>query len=638
MFNIYINSEGDDLFRVPDIYDSNYIINIKIKDVTIPDGYVGYFISYESPEKLVKHTGVLCKSDFIPYNVIDDGGADGKYFISKNVNIDHYNNNMHFYSSNLDITDKLDLNVDYIKIISKNSWAAAYNKSSLALYPSKCKYIHSENIPYINNHNINEIFKINNLELNVANDITNDRFGKGTSISMKAYNELFPNSIIKENKYQITQYNIYLALLIQFNNNIYTKNIKKLLRISPIFYNTKDRIIRKHFHSYKTYNSAIIYSNEGVLFNDADNTVRRITDNSLYFDPTNWAPWYRSKKDSKINTSFYKIDMDFVKYFQFICYDYMFNEDKSFLNKPNNIIFNIFTNPNTKALDGKDGAVEQPINTFAIGKMITPANSIDLFQNIQGESINHITTSYTNYNKNNINKLSYDKTIRRSSVIRDESRENSWRKFGLESYKNITENKGKITKLIGIGTLFLVHTEHSLFMFDMDNSLKTNNKEIQLYSPDTFEVQYKEIFTSNLGFGGLQDKESSIVDQFGYIFYDTDKSIFYRYDAGKLNMISEDIQLWLNKFKPVNVRFANDKKHNRLLISFDYSDKNTVLSYNYKSNTFISIHDIDFKFGVNTKNKLYLLHDYGSRISTEIYNQLLSNFGNNYKIFGIMQT
>lgn len=105
----------------------------------------------------------------------------------------------------------------------------------------------------------------------------------------------------------------------------------------------------------------------------------------------------------------------------------------------------------------------------------------------------------------------YDKTVRRSNVIQDESRVNAWRTFPVEGYKNITENKGIITNLIGIGTYLLVHTQHSLFMFNGDATLKTEDKDIQLAQPDAFDTNYVEVFTSDHGYGGLQDDLSLLL-------------------------------------------------------------------------------------------------------------------------------
>ncbi len=45
------------------------------------------------------------------------------------------------------------------------------------------------------------------------------------------------------------------------------------------------------------------------------------------------------------------------------------------------------------------------------------------------------------------------------------------------------------------------------FMFDLNNELKTIDQNIQLHQPDAFDVEYKEVFTSELGYGGSKINE-----------------------------------------------------------------------------------------------------------------------------------
>ena len=180
-------------------------------------------------------------------------------------------------------------------------------------------------------------------------------------------------------------------------------------------------------------------------------------------------------------------------------------------------------------------------------------------------------------------------------------------------------------------------------MFDRNNTLQTADKEVQLAMPDIFDVDYKEVFTSDLGVCGLQDKFATIVDQFGYIFYDNDAHRIYRFGQGKTENIDLDIVQFINKYKPWQVRFAHDKEANRLLVNMkiyvemfnqrilDYAQEVT-LSYNYVINKWISFHDYVFDKGFNTKNMLYLLIDRledGSRVYTDIY---VINYIMNYKI------
>ena len=329
-------------------------------------------------------------------------------------------------------------------------------------------------------------------------------------------------------------------------------------------------------------------------------------------------------------------------YLQHIEVSNIFNESKSFKNAPATQFF--VMKQRSKNSDEDD-------SKYWPGCIVTPANSIDLFENRQGSADQFNPKTYSNYREDIKDIDVYNKTIRRSNVIQDESRENSWRKFSLEAYKNITENKGVITNLVGIGNLVLVHTEHSLFIFDLNNELKTIDQNIQLHQPDAFDVAYKEVFTSELGYGGLQDKRSAIVDQFGYIFYNNDDNNIYRFDNNQLAIISNDIVEWLIKAKPNNVRFANDIRNNRLLIKFDYDifrknkddstftqKRNLVISYNYKTQNFISTHSYYFRDAYNSKNRVYFINGFrsGNLVYDTIYNftEAFNNYCTYANIYG----
>ena len=72
----------------------------------------------------------------------------------------------------------------------------------------------------------------------------------------------------------------------------------------------------------------------------------------------------------------------------------------------------------------------------------------------------------------------------------------------------------------------LIHTEYSLFVFDRSPKL---TKTSQLQIPDVFDIDYQEVLPSNEGFGGLKNKEESIVSKNGYIWYDNVNKIIFKY-------------------------------------------------------------------------------------------------------------
>ena len=271
--------------------------------------------------------------------------------------------------------------------------------------------------------------------------------------------------------------------------------------------------------------------------------------------------------------------------------------------------------------------------------------------NLFNYKISNIYDTWINfYNVYDINSdylYRFNKTIYRSNVISDEGKANNWRYFENDAYKNIEENKGNITNLLPIGNYLYVHTEHSLYAFSEDNTLSMNNQNIQVATPDIFNTEYKEVFISNLGYGGLQDKDAWISGQFGYIWFNNDTKQILKVYSNSMDIISKDIQEWLENCNIINVRFANDIKNNRILMNIKIQmtyynqsvEKDIILSYNVLSKTFISLHDYSFSKTYNTKNNLYFLNN-----NTNIAQFIEDDYGTNinkekqYKIYFIINT
>ena len=224
---------------------------------------------------------------------------------------------------------------------------------------------------------------------------------------------------------------------------------------------------------------------------------------------------------------------------------------------------------------------------------------------------------YTNYSKDYNDTFS--NTIYRSDVMSDESLINNFRHFDYSNYKNIFENKGDIVNVIGIGLYLLVHTEHALFVFDRSPKL---TQKSQLDIPDTFDISYQEVMPANEGFGGLANKDESILTKFGYIWFDKINKYLFLYENGTAKIISQDIQNFIKSLDIDTVRFAEDTDNNRLLICiylnhyytddwYDEGKANRVqasitISYSFITNSFISLHDYSFTDNYRTYNNSYL--------------------------------
>lgn len=536
-------------------------------------------------------------------------------------------NTMNFYCDNLDIDDTLELDFDFLRIEGKNVFD--YNDiPNINYYQRNAPFgfVTDMNKVQLQDYNFEKLYPIPNYKLAVANSVKDNRIGVGTCIVIDNKYDLFVNATEKKNN----DINLYRVSLVKDNPNIYNNNNKTLIKFTDVFYNKNNTgIINTGLNGVYTYSGTIIYADTGVVFNETNGIVTMQNAEYQYY-PTTVSPEHNET---------YENDRPFMCYLQMPVIDTVFHESKCFKNEPKPQSYV------TKPASENDSA------QYRTGYMVTPANSIDLFENRQGSADQFNPKTYSNYREDIKDIDVYNKTIRRSNVIQDESRENSWRKFSLEAYKNITENKGIIINLIGIGNLVLAHTEHSLFMFDLNNELKTIDQNIQLHQPDAFDVAYKEVFTSELGYGGLQDKRSAIVDQFGYIFYNNDNNNIYRFDNNQLAIISNDITEWLVKAKPNNVRFAHDIRNNRLLIKFDYDifrknednstfiqKRNLVLSYNYKTQNFISKHSYYFRDAYNSKNKVYFINGFqsGNLVYDTIYNftEAFNNYCTYANIYG----
>lgn len=249
----------------------------------------------------------------------------------------------------------------------------------------------------------------------------------------------------------------------------------------------------------------------------------------------------------------------------------------------------------------KNGTVKTVFNS------VLEPNKLQDFLELKPAYNSKSLKSYVNYNENTEN--TFDKTIYRSDIISDESLNNGFRHFNIENYKNILENKGNIVNIVGYGLYMLVHTEYSLFVFDRSNQLSEN---AQLQIPDVFDIDYKELTPSGEGFGGLKDKEESILTKHGYIWFDRiSKSIFIF--NGEIKPISSDIHKLIKQFTSNDnysyIRFAEDYISNRLLITLrsDYNVSTYItLSYSFDTNTFISLHDYTFDNNYKTYNNSYL--------------------------------
>lgn len=631
--NVYLNANNKYI---------KYYPKITVGGTLLTDNEFGYFLSYEKLQKIKSYTGLLYKE------------ANGNDIIYK------------FYSGEIDLLDSINLQGTSLDIIGEVfdstggavvDYVQEVKTKTIGDINSALDVKSLENKYYFWNLNKYSIYStfvnksIKSIELVAAEDYSKSNNGKGSYLKIILTNN--QDDTIKNKVY-------YLANIINSNSGQYKNEIKTLIKFTDIVYSAGEKSFEYGLNGRISLNDTLIYNYKGVVL---DTSLNAIFTN-------NFVPYYAS--DMLSDPSGY--DNQKFKY------NYFNNSSSSGenVNVPAPLIIVSFYQYSDILLEGKrinNSPLYYPLNatvprrdkeyetpTFVVNIITEPKNSIDLFEEVNGSQdfLNPLT--YINYDENREYQNEFNKRIQRSNVIQDESIENSWRFFPVEGYKDITENKGIITNIIAIGTTLLAHTEHSLFMFDRDNTLQTNGKDVQLAMPDIFDVDYREVFTSDLGTAGLQDSKAFIVDTFGYIFYDNDAYKLYLFGEKQLKLLDFNTLQFFAKYRPYQIRFANDKSTDRILLDIKYKDinaiKEIVLSYNTNISRFISFHTYNFEEATNTKNNIYLfksfkqnntkiyhsLHDYknGNRDITitnidSLKNQYYNHFENTFNNFSITE-
>lgn len=204
-------------------------------------------------------------------------------------------------------------------------------------------------------------------------------------------------------------------------------------------------------------------------------------------------------------------------------------------------------------------------------------------------------------------RVDFNNTIRVSTVLSDETFNNSVFKFISSDYYNVPTDRGIIVKLFSIGNNIFVHTKGSLYKFDASQTLVSNEADIKLKESDPFTNGITQICDSQYGYAGIDDKHSGCVTFDTYVFYDKQSNHLFGYSGqSQLGQIDADIFKIIKYYKPIGCRMIHDDKNTRILINFiiEY-DKEITISFNYKTKHFISLHDITLKKAFNSRDICY---------------------------------
>lgn len=240
-------------------------------------------------------------------------------------------------------------------------------------------------------------------------------------------------------------------------------------------------------------------------------------------------------------------------------------------------------------------------------------------------------------------KIDFDNTIRVSHVLSDETFNNSIFKFSAEDYYNVPTDRGIIVNLFSIGNNIFVHTKTSFYKFDGNQTIAASDKDITLQESEPFEKGVTQLFDSEYGYGGINNKEAGCITFDSYIFYDAMSNHIFAYGGNsQVQLIDASIYKMLCYYKPTYCRTLHDDANHRVLFEFTTdktagSYKTFTISYNYKSKSFVSLHDLSLDKSLHSRyisysyrNGLISLFDKTKTIDNTLVNQDM----NIYKIYG----
>lgn len=254
--------------------------------------------------------------------------------------------------------------------------------------------------------------------------------------------------------------------------------------------------------------------------------------------------------------------------------------------------------------DTEEGMIESSNKQF-----ITLVNSLLASYSLELKSFfkDYTRKLYQEYTKNNI--VEFNNTIRVSSIDIDEVYRYIF-KFEATDYYNVPTNRGIITNLISIANSLYVHCEHSLFKFTDNKTLNAQEEEVTLQENDIFNSGISEVFDAQYGYAGLSDRKQSLITYNAYVFYDAVAKVIYAFGGEQqIANIGESIQKLIDTINPIDVRFVGDELNDRFFINLRNSNGNVCLSFNFKTKSFVSIHDVDFRHGFHSRRHSYFLHD-----------------------------
>ena len=245
--------------------------------------------------------------------------------------------------------------------------------------------------------------------------------------------------------------------------------------------------------------------------------------------------------------------------------------------------------------------------SLSIKQVVKVVNSaiLSFIYELKGMYKNFMNKTFTAYDEDYI--VQFDNTIRVSNVLSDETFNNAVFKFEPENYYNVPTDRGKIISLFSIGNNIFVHTTGSLYKFDANQTIMASDTDIKLQESEPFSAGITQIIDSQYGYGGISNREAGCVTFDSYFFYDSSSTHIFAYGGNsQIQLIDATIYKLLRYYSPTYCKTLHDDINHRVLFMFtSYTNFLFTLSYNYKSKTFVSFHDLNLAYSFAGRTRCF---------------------------------
>lgn len=193
-------------------------------------------------------------------------------------------------------------------------------------------------------------------------------------------------------------------------------------------------------------------------------------------------------------------------------------------------------------------------------------------------SVNDLNSLIVNNPEENLHfNTGFPYRIVRSNIDQVEERGiNNWRSFPIRNYYEMPKNRGEIINIKGIGDILVINQRYAFSRTRNNVKLATSAGEVYAGTGDIFKIPPEELTPTEEGYAGCQHKFGCLLTKAGYMFTDAEQGMVFLL-TDKLEEISAKgnsafffdslANMGDNPFNGSGLTIGWDSEYNRIVLS-----------------------------------------------------------------------